>query len=214
MELWFALDLNSYYNVYGVDILQESHDQKFNLVYIELNVNYPSHQEYNLEKREICSYLNENHNYPKFSTYLCDNGGSKGQFVILKTDYINPFYIKLRKIEVFGKLIKDISEFYFIFFYIFFKLNIISLFKFFCFIFTLDDNVNNIALYKPVRFDSILRPYSSLRSFGEKTTDGRATQTHYFHSLDSGNVWFLIDLLGSFQVKTMGVVHRDGRMLK
>lgn len=154
----------------------------------------PADFEYDFNKTIICNSFKDIVEKNRFNTFLCENWESIGQFVIIQSFSINSFSVKFKGVKILGKLQQNLG--------LSLYNRILVLLKIFSF---LETTLVNKAFSKPgqviSQFNVPLTKSETIR-----LTDNDFM--NFVHTLTAINNWALIDLLGSYQVKAIGMVHR------
>lgn len=96
--------------MYGIDIyIDNCCEHTIKLLQAKLSENSPANSEYNINKLQHCSSLNEAIKKRKYNTFFCENWNSVGRYVVFFPKNDNNLTIKVRGFNVFGEILSSLG---------------------------------------------------------------------------------------------------------
>lgn len=107
---WFFIDLNSRFQIFGVDIFAKCCISSFHSIFIELSDASPANSLYDKSKTAFCTYLTGKVIVNAYNTFLCKDELSIGQFLIINEEKLGTVSVKFSTIEIFGKKLANLGK--------------------------------------------------------------------------------------------------------
>ncbi|CAD5120653.1 DgyrCDS9216 [Dimorphilus gyrociliatus] len=110
-EIWIAINLLAYYNVYGFDAkVPQAYSGNFGNFYVEVSNDNPSLFEHSIESKKCIEIDNFPIQSENFQTFGCVKGGVEGQFFKILTKSASSIQFSANEIEIFGIYLRSSDQ--------------------------------------------------------------------------------------------------------